>query len=101
MEAAQADRAAFGRGEWDKRYTSMSDTRPARRRPSFLYSRAICKINYTANAIDTINAELREIIRTRGRFPSGGAATKLLWLALCNVTGKWGSSAHGWKATMN
>lgn len=34
-------------------------------------------------------------------IPSDEAATKLLWLALRNITGKWGSSTHDWKAAMN
>ncbi|KAF7958288.1 hypothetical protein AWV80_36560 [Cupriavidus sp. UYMU48A] len=38
--------------------------------------------------------------QTRGHFPSDEAATKLLWLALRNITGKWGSSTHDWKAAM-
>jgi transposase-like protein len=29
---------------------------------------------------------LRKIIKTRGYFPSGEAATKLIWLALRNIT---------------
>lgn len=33
-------------------------------------------------------------MKTRGHFPSDEAATKLLWLALRNITGKWGSSTH-------
>ena len=30
--------------------------------------------------------QLRKIINTRGHFPSDEAATKLLWLALRNIT---------------
>jgi putative transposase len=39
----------------------------------------------TTNAIDSINAWLRKIIKTRGHFPCDDAATKLIWLALCNI----------------
>ncbi|SPD37391.1 transposase (fragment) (plasmid) [Cupriavidus taiwanensis] len=53
------------------------------------------------NAIESINAQLRKIIKTRGHFPSDEAATKLLWLALRNITCKWGSSTHDRKAAMN
>ncbi|SOY85143.1 protein of unknown function [Cupriavidus taiwanensis] len=47
------------------------------------------------------HSQLRKIIKTRGHFPSDEAATKLLWLALRNITGKWGSSTHDWQAAMN
>ena len=41
---------------------------------------------YTTNAIESVNARLRKIIKTRGHFPSDDAAGKLLWLALRNIT---------------
>jgi putative transposase len=43
---------------------------------------------------------LRKIIKTRGSFPSEEAALKLLYLALRNVTKKWGPLPN-WKATLN
>ena len=45
---------------------------------------------YTTNAIESVNARLRMIIKTRGHVPSNGAATKLIWLALHNITADWG-----------
>jgi len=56
---------------------------------------------YTTNAIESINARLRKIIKTRGHFPSDEAASKLIWLALRNITADWGSAAHNWKEAMN
>ena len=44
---------------------------------------------YTTNAIENINAQLRKIIKTRGHFPTDEAATKLIWLALHNITATW------------
>ena len=41
---------------------------------------------YTTNAIESVNARLRKIIKTRGHFPNDDAATKLIWLALRNIT---------------
>jgi hypothetical protein len=29
------------------------------------------------------------------------AATRLIWLALQNITANWGSAAHDWKSAMN
>ena len=56
---------------------------------------------YTTNAIESVNARLRKIIKTRGHFPSDDAATKLIWLALRNITADWSRAAHNWKAAMN
>jgi putative transposase len=42
------------------------------------------------NAIENINSQLRKIIKTRGHFPTDEAATKLIWLALRNITTDWG-----------
>ena len=46
------------------------------------------------------DARLRKIIKTRGHFPSDDAATKLIWLALRNITKDWGRADHIWKAAM-
>lgn len=53
---------------------------------------------YTTNAIESINAQL---LKTRDHFPSDKAATKLIWLALCNITAEWGRAAQDWKSAMN
>ena len=55
---------------------------------------------YTTNAIESVNARLRKIIKTRGHFPSDEAATKLIWLALRNITADWSQAANNWKAAM-
>ena len=69
--------------------------------PFFAFPPAVRKVIYTTNAIESINARLRKIIKTRGHFPSDDAATKLIWLALRNITADWGRAAHDWKAAMN
>ena len=34
-------------------------------------------------------------------FPTDDAASKLIWLALRNITAEWGKAAHHWKEAMN
>jgi len=41
---------------------------------------------YTTNAIESLNMQLRKLIKMRGHFPNDEAAIKLLWLALRNVS---------------
>ena len=69
--------------------------------PFFAFPPAIRRVLYTTNALENVNRQLRKIIKTRGHFPNDDAATKLLWLALRNVTVKWAKTATGWPAAMN
>src|SRR3546814_11046592 len=55
----------------------------------------------STNAIESVNARLRKILKTRGHFTSDEAASKLIWLALRNNTAKWGNPARDWKTAMN
>ncbi len=41
------------------------------------------------------------ISRRARHFPSDDAATKLIWLALRNITEDWGRAANNWKSAMN
>lgn len=96
---------SFDQGPWGQRYQTIA----AAWRwpwdcviPFFAFPPAIRRIIYTTNAIESLNAQLRKIIKTRGYFPSDeAAATKLLWLALRNITSDWERPALEWKAAMN
>ena len=104
VEAALAALEQFEQGPWGQRYAPIADAwRRAWDRviPFFTFPPAIRKVIYTTNAIESINAQLRRAVKTRGHFPSDEAATKLLWLVLRNITGAWGSATHDWKAAMN
>src|SRR5258705_12145528 len=54
----------------------------------------------TTNALESVHSQLRKIIKTRGHFPNDEAATKLIWLALRNITAKWERSSIHWRAAM-
>jgi transposase-like protein len=45
--------------------------------PFFAFPPSICRVIYTTNAVESINAQLRKIINSRGHFPSGDTASKL------------------------
>lgn len=47
------------------------------------------KLIYTTNAIESLNFQLRKVIKTKGHFPSEESAIKLLYLALTNIERKW------------
>ena len=103
-KAAQAELDAFEQGPWGQKFpTVVASWRRAWSNviPFFAFPPAVRKVIYTTNAIESINARLRKIIKTRGHFPSDDAATKLIWLALRNITADWGRAAHDWKSAMN
>lgn len=54
--------------------------------PFFAFPPEIRRVIYTTNAIESVNARIRKIIKTRGHFPNDEAATKLIWLTLRNIT---------------
>ena len=103
-EAAQAELDAFEQGDWGTKFpTVVASWRRAWDRviPFFAFPPEVRRVIYTTNAIESVNARLRKIIKTRGHFPSDDAATKLIWLALRNITKDWGRAGHNWKTAMN
>jgi putative transposase len=103
-EAAEAELDAFGRGPWGQKFpTVVAAWRRAWSHviPFFAFPPQIRRVIYTTNAIESINSQLRKIIKSRGHFPSDDAASKLIWLALRNITADWGRAAKDWKEAMN
>lgn len=103
-EAALAELDAFDEGPWGTKFpTVVSAWRRAWDRviPFFAFPPAVRKVIYTTNAIESVNARLRKIIKTRGHFPSDDAASKLIWLALRNITEAWIRPSIDWKTAMN
>jgi transposase-like protein len=103
-EAALAELDAFEQGPWGSKFpTVVSSWRRAWSHviPFFAFPPPIRRVIYTTNAIESVNARLRKIIKTRGHFPNDDAASKLIWLALKNITADWGRAAHNWKEAMN
>jgi putative transposase len=70
-------------------------------RPFFAFPMLIRKLIYTTNAIESLNFQLRKVIKAKGHFPSDEAAIKLLYLALRNVEKKWQSGPIYWKSVLN
>ena len=103
-EAALLELDAFARGPWGVRFpTVVAAWRRAWTHviPFFAFPPDVRRVLYTTNALESVHAQLRKIIKTRGHFPTDEAATKLLWLALRNISVAWGRGARPWKAAMN
>jgi putative transposase len=56
--------------------------------PFLAFAPAVRKVIYTTNSIESLNYQLRKIIKNRGHFPSDDAVIKLLWLAIRDVEDK-------------
>ncbi len=69
--------------------------------PFFAFPPEVRRIMYTTNAIESVNSQVRKIIKACGHFPTDDAAAKLIWLALRNITAKWDRAARNWKEAMN
>ena len=104
-EAAAAALDAFASGPWGQRFpTVVASWRRAWTHviPFFAFPPEVRRVIYTTNALESVNARLRKILKTRGHFPNDEAATKLIWLALRNITGSWGQkAANYWHLAMN
>lgn len=103
-EAAAAAMDEFELSPWGQKFpTVVAAWRRAWDRviPFFAFPPAVRRVIYTTNAIESLHSQLRKIIKTRGHFPGDDAATKLLWLALRNITTDWGRAAKEWREAMN
>jgi len=103
-EAAREALDAFERGPWGTKFpTVVASWRRAWTHviPFFAFPPEVRRVIYTTNALESVHSQLRKIIKTRGHFPSDEAATKLIWLALRNITKKWERGAPTWRQAMN
>ena len=103
-EAAGAALETFAGGPWGTRFpTVVASWRRAWTHviPFFAFPPDVRRVIYTTNALESVHARLRKIIKTRGHFPNDEAATKLIWLALRNITAAWGHAANYWHLAMN
>ena len=98
-EAAHQALSAFESGPWGERFPTVAQS--WRRHwehviPFFAFAPEVRKIIYTTNAIESLHSGVRKSIRNKGHFPSDEAATKLIWLALRNITAKWRNPPIAW-----
>ena len=103
-EGALAALAVFERGPWGLKFpTVVAAWRRAWTHviPFFAFPPEVRRLIYTTNALESLNARVRKIIKTRGQFPTDEAATKLIWLALRNIAVNWSRATAAWRPAMN
>jgi transposase-like protein len=67
--------------------------------PFLAYPKEIRRILYTTNIIESLNFQLRKVLRPKGHFPTDEAVFKLLFLALQRAKLHWKSPIH-WKQAL-
>jgi putative transposase len=90
-EAAESALSEFAAAELGERYpATVAAWRNAWERfiPFLEFPPALRRIIYTTNAIESLNYQLRKIIKNRGHFPNDDAVIKLLWLAIRDIEDK-------------
>ena len=101
VEAAEQALSDFENGPWGERFPTVAQSwrrNWAHVIPFFAFAAPVRKIIYTTNAIESLHSGVRKSIRNKGHFPSDEAATKLIWLALRNLTAKLKNPPIAWSA---
>jgi putative transposase len=90
-EAAETELLAFADSTLGRKYPATVQTWEnawERFIPFLEFPPELRKIIYTTNAIESLNYQLRKIIKNRGHFPGDDAVIKLLWLAIRDIEDK-------------
>lgn len=91
-EAAARQALAAFNDQWGTKHPSIVklwNARWAEVVPFLAYPAPIRKILYTTNIIESLNFQLRKVLRPKGHFPTEDAVTKVLFLALRNARLHW------------
>lgn len=97
-EAAERELEAFG-DTWDQITPLISRlwrTHWTNLIPFFDFPPEIRKVIYTTNAIESIQAQLRSVVKKRGAFPNEASLLKVLYLALEKAQERWTMPIRDW-----
>jgi putative transposase len=100
-EAAQRALAAF-EDRWGSKYPSIAKQWRARWAeivPFLAYPKEIRRILYTTNIIESLNFQLRKVLKPKGHFPTDDAVAKILYLGLQNAKVHWKPPIH-WRQAL-
>ena len=90
-ETARVELEAFKTSDLGQRYphtVATFENAWERFIPFLAFPPELRRVIYTTNSIESLNFQLRKIIKNRGHFPNDDAVIKLLWLAICNIEDK-------------
>jgi len=90
-DAAETELITFADSNLGKKYpaaVAVWESAWERFIPFLEFPPEVRKIIYTTHSIESLNYQLRKIIKNRGHFPNDDAAIKLLWLAIRDIEDK-------------
>lgn len=90
--------------KWDSKYPVISDIWKRNWTgivPFFAFPEEIRRVIYTTNTIESVNRQIRKIIKNKGFFPDDKAITKIVFLALKNAAKKWTMPIREWSLALN
>lgn len=67
----------------------------------FQFPDYIRKAIYTTNAIESVNASIRKIIKNKKSFPNDNSVFKMLYLALHDCSKRWTMPIRDWQMALN
>jgi len=90
--------------KWDNKYPVISDIWQRNWSgivPFFAFPAEIRKVIYTTNVIESVNRQIRKIIKNKGVFPDDKSIQKIIFLALRNAAKKWTMPLKDWPLALN
>ena len=103
-EDAALDALAEFEQRWKERYPMIAQSWQQaweRVAPFLAFPAEIRKTIYTTNAIESINRQLRKVLKTKGHFPTDESIIKILYLALQNAAKKWNMPLRDWSRALH
>jgi len=67
----------------------------------FEYPKAIRKVIYTTNIIESVHRQFRTLTKTKGAFPNDNSLLKLLYMGIKNAEKKWSMPIWNWSLTLS
>jgi len=98
-ETAALEALAAFETKWAARYPMIAKSWIAnweRIAPFLSLPRELRRLVYTTHTIESLNYQLRRVLKTKGHFPSDDAALKLLFLAIRNIAAGWKNGVNDW-----
>lgn len=102
-EMAHFELKQFG-SKWDGKYPVISDMWQRHWdgiTPFFVFPPEIRRVIYTTNSIESVNRQIRKIIKNKGVFPDDKSVQKVIYLALINAAKKWTMPIKEWPPALN
>jgi putative transposase len=103
LEAAEQALDAF-EATWGEQYPMVVRSwraNWANLTPFFDYPPDLRKVIYTTNAIESINSQLRKVVKKKGAFPTPESVRKVMWLAMTRASERWSRPVKDWAKALN